>query len=109
MYGEPSGFTQAMRIGLPRARNASFSASDIPPTVPRQALSVISRTSPSSPVGSGEPVRCGRLSPSPAGARAPRFTFMNSIETDALTPYAASLARVPYTGIRELEIGRAHV
>ena len=27
---------------------------------------------------------------------------MNSIETDALTPYAASLARVPYTGIREL-------
>ena len=56
MYGEPSGFTQAMRIGLPRARNASFSASDIPPTLPRQVLSVISRTSPSSPVGSGEPV-----------------------------------------------------
>jgi len=27
---------------------------------------------------------------------------MKAIETDALTPYAASLARVPYTGIREL-------
>ena len=27
---------------------------------------------------------------------------MNSIKTDALTPYAASLGRVPYTGIREL-------
>jgi aspartate aminotransferase len=27
---------------------------------------------------------------------------MNTIKTDALTPYAASLARVPYTGIREL-------
>jgi hypothetical protein len=27
---------------------------------------------------------------------------MNAIETDALTPYAASLARVPYSGIREL-------
>ncbi len=27
---------------------------------------------------------------------------MTAIETDALTPYAASLARVPYTEIREL-------
>ena len=27
---------------------------------------------------------------------------MKAIETDTLTPYAASLAHVPYTGIREL-------
>ncbi len=38
----------------------------------------------------------------PGGVPGRRFTSMNTIKTDALTPYAASLARVPYTGIREL-------
>src|SRR4029077_4419580 len=34
--------------------------------------------------------------------RACRFTSMNPTESHTLTPYAASLERVPYSGIREL-------
>src|SRR5881396_1719534 len=88
MYGAPSGFTQAMRIGFPRARNASFSSSDIPRTLPRQALPVIrARLLPRRP-GRVSRSRSGRLAPTPAGPGVP--TSMNAIETDALTrSYAA--------------------
>src|SRR6266516_1481944 len=80
MYGEPSGWRQARRIGFPRARNASRSSLDILPTLPRQSLFGIA---------------C-------ASSRARQTIAVKAVETDARTPYAPSLARVPFTGIREV-------
>src|SRR4051812_47496221 len=71
---------------MPRTRNASRSCSDIPPTFPRQALSAIClRQTTAGPHVSGD-----------------SSTVMDTIERELIPGPAASLARVPYTQIREL-------
>ena len=72
MYGEPSCFRHAMRIGLPRARNASTSSSFIPPTLPRQVVSSAIASASFLVERSGLLLCVGQTTPEPAGTRPAR-------------------------------------
>src|SRR5713101_6956488 len=85
MYGEPFGWRQAIRITRPCARNASRSSLAIRPSLPLQVVSAI-------PV---KQIIAPAMEPMSELA-------MHGAEGNAATPFAASLAHVPYSRIREI-------